>query len=207
MKFLVFLVIVLFSIGSCSEHGLTVEVAPATFQCFFQTINDAKYKNMEVDFQVIFAKKLIVILWKSLVLIPPFAESTLSCGQNHKIHSNSSSLRIFLRTFRKFDFFTPLQGKKYKKFVSKISLKIAIPTIFGMGKTMVMFKNVENDVYSRASYFGHVETHVSTCIWMLRKTDPGKKNVEIWLHRGFLIREINRAYSRSLKTLSWFFDF
>jgi hypothetical protein len=45
--------------------------------------------------------------------------------------------------------------KNFQKF-----LQIAITPIFGMGKTMVMFKNVENIVYSRASNFLPFETHV-----------------------------------------------
>ncbi|KAK0422034.1 hypothetical protein QR680_007325 [Steinernema hermaphroditum] len=37
----------------CSEFDFTIEVPPGKFQCFFQPVNDAKFKTMEVDYQVI----------------------------------------------------------------------------------------------------------------------------------------------------------
>jgi hypothetical protein len=36
-----------------SEYDLTVEVPAGKFQCFYQPVADAKYKTLEVDYQVI----------------------------------------------------------------------------------------------------------------------------------------------------------
>jgi protein ERP2 len=46
-------VIVLVRKGNAEEFGLTVEVKPGKFECFFQPITDPKYKTMEIDYQVI----------------------------------------------------------------------------------------------------------------------------------------------------------
>lgn len=55
MKFLPFLVtipLVLFTTSHASEQGLTVEVPPGKYQCFFQPVQEDRFKTMEVDFQV-----------------------------------------------------------------------------------------------------------------------------------------------------------
>lgn len=49
--FIVFL-LALFLTSYASEQGLTVEVPPGRFQCFFQPVENDKFKTMEVDFQV-----------------------------------------------------------------------------------------------------------------------------------------------------------
>uniref|UniRef100_A0A8R1IWT2 GOLD domain-containing protein n=1 Tax=Caenorhabditis japonica TaxID=281687 RepID=A0A8R1IWT2_CAEJA len=37
----------------CGEYDFTVEVPPGKFQCFFQPVDLAKHKTLEVDYQVI----------------------------------------------------------------------------------------------------------------------------------------------------------
>ncbi len=49
---LVVCLILLASSTHASELDLTVEVPAGKFQCFFQTVDNAEHKTMEIDYQV-----------------------------------------------------------------------------------------------------------------------------------------------------------
>lgn len=41
----------------CGEYDFTVEVPAGKFQCFFQPVDLAKHKTLEVDYQVFYNSK------------------------------------------------------------------------------------------------------------------------------------------------------
>lgn len=75
--------------AGAEEYGLTVEVKPGKFECFFQPVTDAKYKTMEIDYQVIDGGDLninFMLLFGAEVL----KQEALKQDASHKIEIKST---------------------------------------------------------------------------------------------------------------------
>lgn len=61
MRFIPVLLLTL-GIAFAGEYDFTIEVPAGKFQCYFQTVDNTKYKTLEIDYQVITSFKPIIVL-------------------------------------------------------------------------------------------------------------------------------------------------
>ncbi|GMR48350.1 hypothetical protein PMAYCL1PPCAC_18545 [Pristionchus mayeri] len=88
MRFLPVLILIL-GVAYAGEYDFTVEVPAGKFQCYFQTVDNNKYKTLEIDYQVIDGGDLninFMLMLGANVL----AQETVKTDGSHKVELKES---------------------------------------------------------------------------------------------------------------------